>query len=389
MNDDAGGRRRWYVPDAYLPGDSSHGVESHESACLLNTGSEPAVVSLTFFFEDRDPVGPVDVTVASRRTRHVRLTDRCAVVGRRAPARRPVCLLGRVRRADRPPALAARHVCGRLHPCHDHRVWHMASDPLEHPEIVALVERSRRLGSDPRVTNFGGGNTSAKVELEDPITGELRNVLAVKGSGGDLGTLTATGSRSSTSSGCARSSASTRAPTTRTRWSACSTTPASARAAPFRRSTRRCTDFSRRPRRPSPSRRADRVRGGGRRARARRRAPSAAGSAGSTGSVRASTSACASATSSAAQPELDGVVARRPRASSRWADTSDESEALSLSLIEQAERYLAEQGRPDPFGAPRPGLRPLCRRRSGGSARRRSRRSCAASRRRTGTSSAG
>jgi rhamnulose-1-phosphate aldolase/alcohol dehydrogenase len=69
----------------------------------------------------------------------------------------------------------------------------MASDPLAHPEIVALVERSRRLGSDPRVTNFGGGNTSVKVELEDPITGERRVVLAVKGSGGDLGTLTAAG----------------------------------------------------------------------------------------------------------------------------------------------------------------------------------------------------
>jgi rhamnulose-1-phosphate aldolase/alcohol dehydrogenase len=66
----------------------------------------------------------------------------------------------------------------------------MASNPLEHHEIVALVERSNRLGADPRVTNFGGGNTSAKLELEDPITGDLRTVLAVKGSGGDLGTLT-------------------------------------------------------------------------------------------------------------------------------------------------------------------------------------------------------
>ena len=75
MNDETGGRRHWYVPDAYLPGDSSHGVESHESACVLNTGSQPAVVRLTFFFEDRDPIGPVDVTVGPRRTRHVRLTD--------------------------------------------------------------------------------------------------------------------------------------------------------------------------------------------------------------------------------------------------------------------------------------------------------------------------
>ena len=69
----------------------------------------------------------------------------------------------------------------------------MASELFEHPEIVSLVERSRRLGSDPRVTNFGGGNTSAKVEWADPITGESRLVLAVKGSGGDLGTLEASG----------------------------------------------------------------------------------------------------------------------------------------------------------------------------------------------------
>jgi rhamnulose-1-phosphate aldolase/alcohol dehydrogenase len=69
----------------------------------------------------------------------------------------------------------------------------MQNDPLEHPEIVALVERSRRLGADRRVTNYGGGNTSAKVELEDPITGDARRVLAVKGSGGDLGTLTPSG----------------------------------------------------------------------------------------------------------------------------------------------------------------------------------------------------
>jgi hypothetical protein len=85
MGDETGGRRRWYVPDAYLPGDSSHGVESHESACLLNTGSQPAVVRLTFFFEDRDPVGPVEVTVPPRRTWHVRLTDDVLLSGVELP----------------------------------------------------------------------------------------------------------------------------------------------------------------------------------------------------------------------------------------------------------------------------------------------------------------
>ena len=56
-------------------------------------------------------------------------------------------------------------------------------------EIEALIERSNRLGSDRRITNFGGGNTSAKVTLTDPVTGDEATVLVVKGSGGDLGTL--------------------------------------------------------------------------------------------------------------------------------------------------------------------------------------------------------
>ena len=59
-----------------------------------------------------------------------------------------------------------------------------------HQTIVDLIGRSNRLGADKRVTNFAGGNTSAKLTLPHPITGEERRVLAVKGSGGDLGTLT-------------------------------------------------------------------------------------------------------------------------------------------------------------------------------------------------------
>jgi rhamnulose-1-phosphate aldolase/alcohol dehydrogenase len=52
-----------------------------------------------------------------------------------------------------------------------------------------LVYRSNLLGADPALTNFGGGNTSAKIESEDPLTGEPATVLWVKGSGGDLGTI--------------------------------------------------------------------------------------------------------------------------------------------------------------------------------------------------------
>ncbi|WP_332643530.1 bifunctional aldolase/short-chain dehydrogenase [Aeromicrobium sp.] len=57
------------------------------------------------------------------------------------------------------------------------------------PTIAALVARSNRLGSDPRNTNYAGGNTSAKGLEIDPVTGEEVELLWVKGSGGDLGTL--------------------------------------------------------------------------------------------------------------------------------------------------------------------------------------------------------
>ena len=53
-----------------------------------------------------------------------------------------------------------------------------------------LVARSNRLGADPRTTNFAGGNTSAKGTEVDPVTSEPVDLLWVKGSGGDLGTLT-------------------------------------------------------------------------------------------------------------------------------------------------------------------------------------------------------
>jgi rhamnulose-1-phosphate aldolase/alcohol dehydrogenase len=56
-----------------------------------------------------------------------------------------------------------------------------------------LIERSNRLGADPRNTNYAGGNTSAKGSETDPVTGTRVELLWVKGSGGDLGTLTEAG----------------------------------------------------------------------------------------------------------------------------------------------------------------------------------------------------
>lgn len=62
-----------------------------------------------------------------------------------------------------------------------------------HPEAAALLARSRRLGADPRNTNYAGGNASAKGTDTDPVTGGDVELMWVKGSGGDLGTLTESG----------------------------------------------------------------------------------------------------------------------------------------------------------------------------------------------------
>jgi rhamnose utilization protein RhaD (predicted bifunctional aldolase and dehydrogenase)/NAD(P)-dependent dehydrogenase (short-subunit alcohol dehydrogenase family) len=60
-------------------------------------------------------------------------------------------------------------------------------------ELSLLRYRSNLLGADLRITNFGGGNTSSKIELPDPFTGKPVRVLAVKGSGGDLGSMSDAG----------------------------------------------------------------------------------------------------------------------------------------------------------------------------------------------------
>jgi rhamnose utilization protein RhaD (predicted bifunctional aldolase and dehydrogenase) len=60
---------------------------------------------------------------------------------------------------------------------------------LGNDEVGLLIYRSNLLGADLRLTNYGGGNTSCKVKSKDPLTGKEVEVMWVKGSGGDLGTL--------------------------------------------------------------------------------------------------------------------------------------------------------------------------------------------------------
>src|SRR5262249_30974983 len=72
------GHRRWVIADGYIPG-WSHGPEpemqSHEAACMLNTGDADAQVCITIYYEDREPIGPYRIRVPARRTLHLRLND--------------------------------------------------------------------------------------------------------------------------------------------------------------------------------------------------------------------------------------------------------------------------------------------------------------------------
>ena len=72
------GRRRWVIAEGYIPSESAfsdRALISHETACILNAGDREAHVRITVFFTDRDPVGPYQVTVAPRRSLHLRFND--------------------------------------------------------------------------------------------------------------------------------------------------------------------------------------------------------------------------------------------------------------------------------------------------------------------------
>jgi hypothetical protein len=72
------GRRLWAIAEGYIPSQSSfsdRALISHETACILNATDRDAHVAITVFFADRDPVGPYRITVAARRTLHLRFND--------------------------------------------------------------------------------------------------------------------------------------------------------------------------------------------------------------------------------------------------------------------------------------------------------------------------
>ena len=72
------GKKRWAIAEGYIPPSSTGPnpqMTSHETVCLLNTGSQDAHVSITIFYSDRAPVGPYRVVVPAERTKHVRFNN--------------------------------------------------------------------------------------------------------------------------------------------------------------------------------------------------------------------------------------------------------------------------------------------------------------------------
>ena len=75
---DGVGRTRWVIAEGYIPSGSTGPAPeliSHEAACILNAGDRDAHVRITLYFADREPVGPYELTVPARRTRHMRFNE--------------------------------------------------------------------------------------------------------------------------------------------------------------------------------------------------------------------------------------------------------------------------------------------------------------------------
>ncbi|WP_409345811.1 sensory rhodopsin transducer [Paenibacillus sp. MBLB4367] len=69
------GHTLWYIPDGYIPPNSTGELESHESVCVLNTGDGEAKLRFTIFFEDRPPIEHIEAVIPGRRTKHVRTSS--------------------------------------------------------------------------------------------------------------------------------------------------------------------------------------------------------------------------------------------------------------------------------------------------------------------------
>jgi hypothetical protein len=119
------GKRIWAIPEGHVPGGSvsqAHDLVSHEAACILNAGDEPAEIKIhlyfTLYFTDREPAGPYRVTVPARRTLHLRFND--LTEPEPMPRGTPYASVFESKRPD----CTAAHTSGFARPAHRHPVDH-------------------------------------------------------------------------------------------------------------------------------------------------------------------------------------------------------------------------------------------------------------------------
>ena len=87
------GAKLWIIPDSYLPEQSTGGMKSHESACVLNLQSRAAKIKLTVYFEDREPLGGFEAICPPARTVHIRLEGLKNNRGEFIPVAKPMALM--------------------------------------------------------------------------------------------------------------------------------------------------------------------------------------------------------------------------------------------------------------------------------------------------------
>jgi hypothetical protein len=87
------GAKVWFIADSYLPDQSTGGMKSHESVCVLNLNRRPAKVKITVYFEDREPLTGLEAECPAQRTVHVRLEQIRNRSGEMIPVAKPMALM--------------------------------------------------------------------------------------------------------------------------------------------------------------------------------------------------------------------------------------------------------------------------------------------------------
>ncbi len=87
------GAKAWFIADSYLPDQSTGGMKSHESVCVLNLNRRPAKVKITVYFEDREPLTGLEAVCPAQRTVHVRMEQIKTRSGEMIPVAKPMALM--------------------------------------------------------------------------------------------------------------------------------------------------------------------------------------------------------------------------------------------------------------------------------------------------------